>query len=108
MPNALQNLNKQAQNITGPASIDAALAALSPEEQQMVLQGIDPYGQDMSQVSPAAPINANMGLRPEDRIAIGQGLQQILSTIGDPSNENDAAAVMSIQNAIQALGVGGM
>lgn len=116
----LNDLKAQVQPITGPASVDAVLAALSPQEAAMVSQGIDPYGSDqgMMQGQPAvgggeiAPVNEGTAiptsnLTPQTRAAIGQALQDSLSVLGQPATEADAVAVQSIQNAIMALS-GGM
>lgn len=107
----LQSLQNQVQPITGEASIEAALAALSPQEQALVAAGIDPMGGDAGmmggQVAPnpvaAAPQDAS--LSPENRMAIGETLSQILGMVGNPQTENDASLVSSIQNAIMALGL---
>lgn len=111
----LENLLAQVQPVTGPASLDAVAAALSPEEQAMVAAGRDPYaeaglvGQSalpgmMAQTG--GPAQPQGGLTPEARMAIGQALQETLNAIGQPANEADAVAVQSIQNAMTAL-VGG-
>lgn len=110
----LNDLVAQVQPKTGPASLDAVVAALSPD-QALAAQGIDPYGNDQGmlggqpgmlppQTKGAAP--APVGLTPENRMAIGAMLQETLNAIGQPGNEADAVAAQSIQNAIAAL-VGG-
>ena len=85
--------------VTGNASIEDALMALSPEEQAMVAQGIDPFGQDM-----AIPPEPNVPQQPagpnaEETIGILQGL---LQTIPQDSEANQVAAG-SIMTAIDAL-----
>ena len=114
----LENLLAQVQPITGPASLDAVAAALSPEEQAMVAAGKDPYaeggligqqalpGMTAQTGGPGSPARPAGGLTPEARMAIGQALQETLNAIGQPANEADAVAVQSIQNAMTAL-VGG-
>lgn len=114
MPNGLQNVVAAAQPITGESSIEAALAALSPQEQAAVMAGVDPYGADSGMmggqpaVNPAVPANGGApqaGLSPEARMAIAENLATILNSVGTPTNEADAAFTSSIQNAIMALGL---
>lgn len=115
----LQDLKAQVQPITGPASVDAALAALNPQELAMVSQGIDPYGADQGMMQEQGAVNAEIAgangggaipaqptLTPQTRAAIGQALQDSLSVLGQPATEADAVAVQSIQNAIAALSGG--
>ena len=106
----LQGLNNQIQPVTGPASIQSALQALSPEDQALVAQGIDPFGGDQGMMAgqPVAgqPMAVPQGLSPETRMAMGEMLNQMLSSFGQPTNEADAAAMTSIQNALQALSMG--
>lgn len=111
MPKGLEGLRGAVQPITGPSSIDAALAALSPEEQALALAGIDPMGGDAGMmggqpaVSPEMMAQTTGGLSPADRVAIAENLAGILAALGAPQNESDAAVSTSIQNAIMALGV---
>lgn len=86
--------------VTGNASIEDALMALSPEEQAMVAQGIDPFGQDMGQMTmePNVPAPAP-GPNAVETIGILQGL---LQTIPQDSEANQVAAG-SIMTAIDAL-----
>lgn len=106
----LQDLVAQAQPKTGPASLDAVVAALSPQEQALAAQGVDQgmmAGQPEMlppQMQGASPAPA--GLTPENRMAIGAMLEETLKAIGQPGNEADAVAAQSIQNAISAL-IGG-
>lgn len=111
----LQDLVAQAQPKTGPASLDAVVAALSPQEQALVAQGIDPYGNDQGMMAGQPGLlppqtqgasSAPVGLTPENRMAIGAMLEETLKAIGQPGNEADAVAAQSIQNAISAL-IGG-
>lgn len=91
--------------VTGNASIEDALAALSPEEQALVAQGIDPFGDDqgMMQGQPAVnPVSA--GPNAEETIGI---LQNLLQTIPQDSEANQVAAG-SIATAIDALMQGAM
>lgn len=46
MPKGINGLRNSVQPMTGNASIEAAMLALSPEEQALVAQGIDPFGGD--------------------------------------------------------------
>lgn len=101
----LQGLNNQVQPVTGPASIQSALQALSPEDQALVAQGIDPFGGDQGMMA-GQPAVVPQGLTPETRLAMGEMLNQMLSSFGQPTNEADAAAMTSIQNALQALSMG--
>lgn len=114
----LENLIAQVQPMTGPASMDAAAAALSPQDAALAAAGIDPFGGDQgmlggqqampgmaAQTGVSAPAPAP-GLTPEARQAIGSALQETLNAIGQPTNESDAVAVQSIQNAMMAL-IGG-
>ena len=127
----LQDLQRMVQPITGQASMEAAVAALNPQERAMVAQGLDPFGADQGMLGgqpgiaqapipgaipqpagpqPAGPQPAGpqpAGLSPESRMAIGAMLEQSLAAIGQPASEADAAAAQSIQNALMALG-GGM
>lgn len=117
----LQDLQKMVQPITGQASMEAAVAALNPQERAMVSQGLDPFGADQGMLGgqpgiAQAPIPGAIpqpttaqpaGLSPESRMAIGAMLEQSLAAIGQPASEADAAAAQSIQNALMALG-GGM
>lgn len=112
----LSDLNKIVQPITGPASMDAAIAALSPQELAMAQAGIDPYGADqgmmqgqpgIAQAQSQGAISQPATLTPEARMAIGQVLQESLAAIGQPASEQDAVAAQSIQNALMAL-TGGM
>lgn len=101
----LQGLNNQVQPVTGPASIQSALQALSPEDQALVAQGIDPFGGDQGMMT-GQPAVVPQGLSPETRMAMGEMLNQMLSSFGQPTNEADVAAMTSIQNALQALSMG--
>ena len=112
----LENLIAQVQPMTGPASMDAAAAALSPEEAALAAAGIDPFGGDQGMLG-GQPAMSGMGaqtgtpapaagLTLEARQAIGSALQETLNAIGQPTNESDAVAVQSIQNAMMAL-IGG-
>lgn len=90
--------------VTGQTSIEDALAALSPEEQAMVAQGIDPFGGDQGMMGgqPAAgpiPPQAPAGPNAEETIGI---LQQLIQTIPQDSEANQVA-VGSIATAIDAL-----
>ena len=110
----LENLIAQVQPITGPASMDAAAAALSPQDAALAAAGIDPFGGDQGMLGGqsampgmAAQTGAPApGLTPEARQAIGSALQETLNAIGQPTNESGAVAVQSIQNAMMAL-IGG-
>lgn len=114
MPKGLQNVVAAAQPITGESSIEAALAALSPQEQAAVMAGVDPYaGSAVMGGQPAVapemlgqtgPV-VQSGLTPEARMAIAENLSAILNSVGAPANEADAAFTSSIQNAIMALGL---
>lgn len=117
----LQDLQRAAMPITGPASVDAVVAALSPQEIAMASQGIDPFGSDQGMMQGQSAIAGAMpqgaipgqaptqmsGLTPEARMAIGQMLEQSLAAIGQPASEGDAMAMQSIQNALMALQAGG-
>lgn len=114
MPNGLQNVVAAAQPITGESSIEAALAALSPQEQAAVMAGVDPYGADAGMMGGQPAVAPEMmaqttgpqpGLSPEARMAIAENLATILNSVGTPTNEADAAFTSSIQNAIMALGL---
>ena len=106
----LNDLQKTTQPSTGPASLVAVVAALSPQEHAMVQAGIDPYGEGVPAGTPGTPVGlqqqASSGLTPEARLAIGQILQESLAALGQPADESTAVAAQSIQNAIMALGGG--
>lgn len=107
----LQSLNAQVQPMTGDASIEAALAALSPAEQAAVMSGADPLGDGSAMAPGMAPMPngmpaQNVGLGPEARAAIGAQLQQILASLPAPATEADAALGSSLENAIGALMMG--
>lgn len=90
--------------VTGNASIEDALMALSPEEQAMVVQGIDPFGNDQGMMGgqPAAgpvPPAVPQGPNAAETIGILQGL---LQAIPQDSEANQVAAG-SIMTAIDAL-----
>ena len=106
----LQSLNAQVQPITGNASIDAALAALSPQDQAKLAAGIDPLadGSAIPSVDGGVPgmVPNNPPLTPEARAAIGAQLQQILQSLPPASSEADAALGSSLENAIGALMMG--
>ena len=89
--------------VTGNASIEDALMALSPEEQAMVAQGIDPFGQDMGQMTmePNVPAAAAPAPGPNAAETIGI-LQGLLQAIPQDSEANQVAAG-SIMTAIDAL-----
>ena len=112
----LQDLQRMVQPITGQASMEAAVAALNPQERAMVAQGLDPFGADQGMLggqpgiaqTPIPGAGAQpAGLSPESRMAIGAMLEQSLAAIGQPASEADAAVAQSIQDALMALG-GGM
>lgn len=108
MPN-LQNLPGQVQPMTGDASVEAALAALSPQEQALVAQGIDPYadGNEPSIGSyPPGVIPNGEGLSPEQRVQLGAQLQELLAGLPKPSNPADAKFMTDIASAIEALSAG--
>ena len=112
MPKGLQNVVAAAQPITGESSIEAALAALSPQEQAAIMAGVDPYAGSavMGGQAAVAPemmgqTGVQSGLTPEARMAIAENLSAILNSVGAPTNEADAAFTSSIQNAIMALGL---
>ena len=95
--------------VTGQASIEDALAALSPEEQAMVAQGIDPFGDDQGMMGGqpavgAVPPQVPAGPNAEETIGI---LQNLLQTIPQDSEANQVAAG-SIATAIDALMQGAM
>ena len=112
----LEELLKQTQPITGPASLDVVAAALSPQDQALAAAGIDPFGGDQGMLQGQAgmaqggmqgaiPQQAPM-LSPETRMAISAQLQQSLMALGQPTNEADAMAAQNIQSALMALGGG--
>lgn len=109
MPKGLQGLQNAVQPMTGPSSIEAALAALSPEEQSLVLSGVDPYGGDTGMMAGQPAVNPAMmnqtasTLSPEARMAISESLAGLMAAMGNPGNEREAAAIASIQNAMMAL-----
>lgn len=122
MPKGINGLRNSVQPMTGNASIEAAMLALSPEEQALVAQGIDPYGSDVGGLggmykTSAGPVDVNAALasaqnaralEPQQKAELMTVLSEILASIGTPTDEESAAVSSSIQNAIMALGAGGM
>lgn len=122
MPKGINGLRNAVQPMTGNASIEAAMLALSPEEQALVAQGIDPFGGDVGGLggmykTSAGPVDVNAALtmaqnaralEPQQKAELMTVLSEILASIGTPTDEESAAVSSSIQNAIMALGAGGM
>lgn len=122
MPKGINGLRNSVQPMTGNASIEAAMLALSPEEQAMVAQGIDPYGGDAGGLggmyrTSAGPVDVNAALaaaqntralEPQQKAELITVLSEILASIGTPTDAESATVSSSIQNAIMALGAGGM
>lgn len=122
MPKGINGLRNSVQPMTGNASIEAAMLALSPEEQALVAQGIDPFGGDAGGAggmykTPAGPVDVNAALataqnaralEPQQKAELMTVLSEILASIGTPTDAESAAVSSSIQNAIRALGAGGM
>ena len=101
----LPGMQAAVQPITGPASMDAAAMALSPEEMALVAQGIDPFGEGT--MAPAGmPSPAAGGMDPQTRAALGSALQQILASMPAPSSDADQAVVMGLEQAMMALQAG--
>lgn len=122
MPKGINGLRNSVQPMTGNASIEAAMLALSPEEQALAAQGIDPFGGDVGGLggmykTSAGPVDVNAALataqnaralEPQQKAELMTVLSEILASIGTPTDEESAAVSSSIQNAIMALGAGGM
>lgn len=122
MPKGINGLRNSVQPMTGNASIEAAMLALSPEEQALVAQGIDPFGGDAGGLggmygTSAGPVDVNAALAsaqnaralgPQQKAELITVLSEILASIGTPTDEESATVSSSIQNAIMALGAGGM
>lgn len=122
MPKGINGLRNAVQPMTGNASIEAAMLALSPEEQALVAQGIDPFGGDVGGLggmykTSAGPVDVNAALaeaqnvralEPQQKAELMTVLSEILASIGTPTDEESAAVSSSIQNAMMALGAGGM
>lgn len=122
MPKGINGLRNSVQPMTGNASIEAAMLALSPEEQALVAQGIDPFGGDAGGLggmygTSAGPVDVNAALAsaqnaralgPQQKAELMTVLSEILASIGTPTDAESAAVSSSIQNAIMALGAGGM
>lgn len=105
MPN-MTNLPGQVQPMTGDASIESALAALTPEQAQMVQAGENPfYDGNMPAINGYAPgvIPTGEGMSPEQRMAVAQEIQALLSSLPKPTNPGDAAFTASLQDAFLAL-----
>lgn len=106
----LQSLNAQAQPMTGDASIEAALAALTPQERAQVAAGIPVLGDGSAapSVDGGVPgmVPNNPPLTPESRAAISAQIQQILQSLPPASSEADAAFGTSLENALEALMMG--
>lgn len=112
----LNDLNAAAQLVTGPQSVQDAVAAISqngmiPSQPGVPMPAGMPAGADPLADGSAAPSVAggvpgmvpNPGLSPEARAAIGMQLSQILQSLPAPSSEAEAAVGVSLQNALQAL-----
>lgn len=108
----LNDLNAAAQLVTGPQSVQDAVAAISQNGMIPSQPGVPmPAGADPLADGSAAPsINGgvpgmvpNPGLSPEARAAIGMQLSQILQSLPAPSSEAEATVGVSLQNALQAL-----
>lgn len=122
MPKGINGLRNSVQPMTGNASIEAAMLALSPEEQALVAQGIDPFGGDAGGLggmygTSAGPVDVNAALasaqnaralEPQQKAELMTVLSEILASIGTPTDAESATVSSSIQNAIMALGAGGM
>lgn len=122
MPKGINGLRNSVQPMTGNASIEAAMLALSPEEQALVAQGIDPFGGDAGGLggmygTSAGPVDVNAALakaqnaralEPQQKAELITVLSEILASIGTPTDAESATVSSSIQNAIMALGAGGM
>lgn len=105
MPN-MQNLPEQVQPMTGDASIEAALAAMTPEQAQTLMAGGNPYYDgNMPAIPGYAPgeIPTGEGMTPEQRMAVAQEIQTLLSSLPQPTNPGDAAFSASLMDALQAL-----
>lgn len=101
----LAGMQAAVQPITGPASMDAAAMALSPEEMALAAQGIDPFGEGTGAV-PGTPSPAVGGMDPQTRAALGSALQQILASMPAPSSDADQAVVTGLEQAMMALQAG--
>ena len=109
----LNDLNAAAQLVTGPQSVQDAVAAISqngmiPSQPgvPMAPGGVDPLADGSAAPSVAGGVPGmvpNPGLSPEARAAIGMQLSQILQSLPAPSSEAEAAVGVSLQNALQAL-----
>ena len=122
MPKGINGLRNSVQPLTGNASIEAAMLALSPEEQALVAQGIDPFGGDAGGLggmykTSAGPVDVNAALasaqnaralEPQQNAELMTVLSELLASIGTPTDAESAPVSSSIQNAIMALGAGGM
>lgn len=103
----LQDLTAATKPMTGPTSVEAAIAALNPQDVVALAQGIDPLA-DGSVIAPGQVPSApsNSSLSPEMKAMLGARLQEMLQMLGTPQNEADAAFSTSIQNALMSLGGG--
>lgn len=120
MPKGINGLRNSVQPMTGNSSIEAAMMALSPDEQAMVAQGIDPFadgGMAGMYGTSAGPVDVNRalaaaqnptGLSQTEKAELMTVLSEILASIGNRGDEESAVVSSSIQNAIMALGAGGM
>ena len=110
MPN-MQNLPEQVQPMSGDASIEAALAAMTPEQAQTFMAGGNPYYDgNMPAINGYAPgvFPTGEGMSPEQRIAVAQEIQNLLSSLPKPTTPEDAAFSASLMDALQALSGGGI
>ena len=100
MPN-LQNLPAQVQPITGDASIEAAMAALSPQDQALIAQGIDPLSDNEGPiVNGGVPgVIPNPGMTPEMKMQLGATLQEILKSLPAPASQGEDAVRVSLESA---------
>lgn len=112
----LNDLNAAAQLVTGPQSVQDAVAAISQngmipsQPGAQMTPGRDPLADGSAAPSVAGGVPGmiqNPGLSPEARAAIGLQLEQILQSLPAPSSEAEAAIGVSLQNALQALSMQG-
>ena len=91
----IPSMQQVVDDLRGPASIDAALESLSPNDQTLLAMGIDPFGGDQGMMQGQPAVNPSM--------ATAVSLAEIQKGFV-PQTESEMVAAAKIQEAINALG----